>query len=245
MSEKVVLKVLQAEEIDEGEGARVRRLFPGPNMDHLDPFVLLDEFWISPPAGFPDHPHRGFDYITLVLDGAVLHRDSAGNESTISKGEVQRGTTGSGVVHSEMPGTPGMNHGIQLWTALPKRLKGLPPEYQRVPRGSYPRKLIDNYTVSTIVGEGSPVGVHAEVQYLDVITRGGSLPHAVPAGYNALIYVIKGHTDVSGTKLGQYEGAVLRPGATLTVKSATESHYLFIAGRPLNEPIRLRGSFVD
>jgi redox-sensitive bicupin YhaK (pirin superfamily) len=126
------IEIKKAVGTEEGEGAFVRRLFPTQDFNYLDPFVLFDEFFVIPPAGFPDHPHRGFEVITYMRGGAFLHRDSMGNEQIIKAGGVQRITTGRGIVHAEMPGTKGVNHGLQIWINLPRRLKGLEPSYQNI-----------------------------------------------------------------------------------------------------------------
>ena len=114
----------------EGRGATVRRIFPGPDIRHLDPFVLLDDFGVRRPAGFPMHPHRGFEAFTYMIEGAFFHKDNLGNESEIFAGGTQRFTSGKGAWHSEMPSTDGRNRGLQLWVNLPRRLKPMPPDYE-------------------------------------------------------------------------------------------------------------------
>ncbi|KAJ6844722.1 pirin-like protein [Iris pallida] len=131
MPRSVVKKVL-AEAQQEGEGASVRRSIGRPELKNLDPFLMLDEFSVSAPAGFPDHPHRGFETVTYMLEGAFTHQDFSGHKSTIRAGDLQWMTAGRGVVHSEMPAAEGVQKGLQLWINLPSKDKMIEPRYQEL-----------------------------------------------------------------------------------------------------------------
>jgi redox-sensitive bicupin YhaK (pirin superfamily) len=135
---------------------------------HFDPFVLLDEFSIRPPAGFPDHPHGGVEAITYMLEGGFHHRDNIGNDRVIMAGGIQKFTAGKGPVHAELPGTDGLNGDLQLWTRLPKKLQNVEPEYQQVEPAAVPEKSLDGNRIRIIAGEGSPVKLYGKITYLDV-----------------------------------------------------------------------------
>ena len=247
LSNKIVEFVVKAVETDEGEGAKVRRLFPTSDLEYLDPFVLLDEFYVQPPAGFPNHPHRGFEVVTYMLEGAFKHKDSAGNSALLEAGGVQRITTGKGIVHSELPGSEKMNHGLQLWVNLPKRLKGIEPSYQELKPQGVPVKQDGKAgtRVRVIVGEGSPINLQTDVQYIDVEMPAASFSRRIPEGFNSFIYVLTGKVQVGSSVLSPHEAAVLKPGSELNAVADKPARFVLISGRPHNEPIMLMGSFVD
>ena len=231
-----------ARETAEGAGARVKRAFPSYELRTLDPFVLLDEFFVVPPAGFPEHPHGGFEIVTYMLEGAFRHWDNLGNDRTIPVGGVQRITAGRGIRHSELPGTDGMNHGLQLWVNLPKRLKSIDPGYQEVLAEEMPQLRGEAWAARVIVGESSPTRLHTLVLYLDVrLEPGARFRRRLPEGWTVLVYVLEG-------ELSQPEA---RPGILLTLErevelgSVTAARFALIAGEPWREPIRLAGSFVE
>ena len=225
--------------IPEGEGARVRRLFPTTKLRSIDPFILLDEFYAEQPAGFPDHPHRGFEVVTYVLEGSFIHRDSEGNKETVEEGGVQRITTGKGIVHSEMPGTKGMNHGLQLWVNLPQKLKNATPSYQNVPPSSIPIKREEGQTVRVIVGEGSPVLLQTPVVYLDITVEKTKISkQKINKGFNALVYTLEGVLELgdskgsfSGLKVEPHQAAVLK-GTEFAYTSDTAARFVVISGKP-------------
>ncbi|MGH9027781.1 MAG: pirin family protein, partial [Acidimicrobiia bacterium] len=162
MSSRSATRVVDTGRTFEGEGFEVRRAFPTPNLDMIDPFLLLDEMGPSEHApgdakGAPDHPHRGFETVTYLLDGAFEHRDSAGNAGRLGPGDVQWMTAGAGVVHSEMPATElrdrgGRLHGFQLWVNLPAAEKMKPPHYQEIPAADIPVVRRDGVTARVIAG---------------------------------------------------------------------------------------------
>ncbi len=242
---QVRLKI-PALETEEGAGARVRRVFPTPHLRHLDPFVLLDEFYVIPPAAFPDHTHRGFEAVTYMLEGAFHHRDNMGNDRIVSTGGVQRFTAGKGLVHAELPGTPDLNHGLQLWVNLPRRLKGIEPSYQQVEPSAIPERKAKDAHIRTVVGEGSPVRLYTPMRYLDVaLEPRASFEDEIPPEWNALIYILEGQLRLNGLELASGQAAVLEPGSKVTAVAEGPARLVLLMGKPHGEPIRQRGPFVD
>uniref|UniRef100_A0A672T8A5 Pirin n=1 Tax=Sinocyclocheilus grahami TaxID=75366 RepID=A0A672T8A5_SINGR len=147
---KVVLSVEQSE----GVGARVRRSIGRKEMKNLDPFLMLDEFCIAKPAaGFPDHPHRGFETVTYLLSGVTAHEDSCGHSGRLEPGDLQWMTAGRGVIHAEMPVSDGRIHGLQLWVNLKSADKMVEPQYQELKSKEIPKPSKDGVTVNVISGE--------------------------------------------------------------------------------------------
>jgi len=242
------VRVVPAIETEEGDGARVRRLFPTGAMRDADPFALLDEFDLRPPAGFPEHPHRGFEALTYMLEGSFHHRDDMGNDSTVTAGGAQRFTAGGrGIVHSEMPGSKGRSRGLQLWVKLPAMLKGVAPSYQQVDGPGIPEAVGEGWRARIVVGEGSPVRLSTPVRYLDVrLDAWATFEDEVPDGWRGLVYVLDGRVTVDGQEVRSGSAAMLAPGSRPKV-SAVEgpAHLVLLLGRPIGEPIIHRGPFVD
>ncbi|MFP3871741.1 MAG: pirin family protein [Candidatus Natronoplasma sp.] len=157
----------------EGAGAEVRRIFPSTSLDHLDPFVLLDEFFVDADKGFPMHRHAGFEAVTYILEGSFRHKDDIGNDSVVGEGGVQKFTAGKGIKHSEMPVGEKGAHGFQLWVNLPKEKKEIEPNYQKVEAKKIPETKDGTTIIRTIIGEGSPVKIETPVVYQDVILEKG------------------------------------------------------------------------
>jgi redox-sensitive bicupin YhaK (pirin superfamily) len=230
----------------EGDGADVRRLMPQPGFMNYDPFVLWDHFDVSPGAGFPDHPHRGFEAITYVFEGSMNHKDNLGNESTVTIGGAQRFTAGKGLVHSEMPSPEGHTRGIQLWINLPKHLKTTQPSYQQVDAQDIPEQVIDRGTVRVIAGEGSPLELHTPVRYLDVsLAEGGHFREAVPEGYRGFVYIVDGKTAVNGDDVASGDACYMDKAAELYVEARESCRFMVCFGKPHGEPIRQHGPYVD
>ncbi|MFQ5586726.1 MAG: pirin family protein, partial [Thermodesulfobacteriota bacterium] len=210
------------------------------------PFVLWDHFDVSPGAGFPDHPHRGFEAITYVFEGSMNHKDNLGNESTVTRGGAQRFTAGKGLVHSEMPSPEGHTRGIQLWINLPKRLKTTQPSYQQVDAQDIPKQVIDRGTVRTIAGEGSPLELHTPVRYLDVsLEEGGQLREQIPGDYRGFVYMVDGKATVNGDEVYSGDGCYMENVAELHVEAGGSCRFMVCFGRPHGEPIRQYGPYVD
>ena len=263
-----VSQVIDAVRTVEGEGFVVNRPFPTRSLDHFDPFLLLDQMGpadLGPgeAKGAPDHPHRGFETVTYMLEGRMEHKDSAGNAGAIGPGDVQWMTAGAGVVHSEMPGQDllargGRMHGFQLWVNLPRRDKMMKPRYQEIPAGRIPTARSDDGKVSVRVIAGEALGQKAvietrtPIQYVHfTIQPGGRIVQPVPRDYNAFAYVIEG----AGT-VGVEDRPVTRrqmvmlandgDDVAITASSTSQQamEVLVIAGVPLREPVARYGPFV-
>jgi len=240
------IRIRQATEMEEGAGAKVRRLFPVAGCRNHDPFVLWDHFEIAPGSGFPAHPHRGFEAITYLFEGAMEHADNLGNRSTVGPGGAQRFTAGRGIIHSEMPNTAGKTRGIQLWINLPQRLKSLPPAYQALSADDLPEHSWEGGKKRIIVGEGSPLLLQTKVEYFSLeLTPGGSYSWTPPASTSGLIYVVDGEVTVSGHTLTRGYAALIDDGGALGLSSRSGCHVMVCFGHRHGEPIHQHGPYVD
>lgn len=240
-----ILKRLEATPTHEGKGALVHRVFPSRNLRHLDPFVLLDDFDVSPPAGFPFHPHRGFEAFTYMLEGAFDHEDNLGNKSRVGAGGIQRFCSGAGAWHSEMPGTEQTNRGLQLWVNLPRRLKKMRPEYQAVPGEQIAESRWQGGACREVVTPNAAADLKTQVTYLDVtLGKNGRFELPVEPGHNTLLYAIQGSLSVQGSPVERHQALLLSAGG-LSVESRSPARFLFLSGRPHGEPIIHRGPYVD
>jgi hypothetical protein len=252
-------RIINGQFVMDGAGVKINRVLTGPLQRRLDPFLMLDAFGSDKPgdyiAGFPEHPHRGFETITYMLAGRMRHRDSAGNEGMITDGGVQWMTAGRGVIHSEMPEqNEGLMEGFQLWLNLPASDKMIEPWYRDIPLEEVPRfTLDDGVTVQVIAGsthgvDGAVQRAHTEPLYLDLeIPAGVTFEQPIPAGHNAFVYVFRGEAVIEGKGVGQARMAILdnAPGADgVRIKAVADTRMLVLAGRPLNEPIAQYGPFV-
>jgi redox-sensitive bicupin YhaK (pirin superfamily) len=240
-----VSRKVEAVETAEGEGAIVKRVFPTRHLMSFDPFPLLDEFNITPPAGFPEHPHGGFEAVTYMLQGGFHHRDNLGNDSIVMAGGVQRFTAGKPIIHSELPGTEGVNRGLQLWVRLPAKLQSLVPTYQQVDAKDIPEQRVNGHLVRTVVGKNSPIKLQNEVTYLDVaLPPNQPFTHDVRQDFNALIYVLEGTVKIGNTEVGKSEAGLLTEGDSIELSAPAFARLVVIGGKPHGEEIILRGSFV-
>jgi len=254
-----VERVIAGQYVMDGAGVKINRVLTNTLQRRLDPFLMLDAFGSDKAgdyiAGFPEHPHRGFETVTYMLAGRMRHRDSAGNEGLVTDGGVQWMTAGRGVIHSEMPEqNEGLMEGFQLWLNLPAKDKMMAPWYRDIPNEQVPRFTTDaGATVQVIAGESH--GVAGAVQregteplYLDIeLPEGASFEQAIPAGHNAFIYVFRGEAVVGGKGVPQTRMAIFdnAEGADgVVVKAAKPTRLLLIAGRPLKEAIAQYGPFV-
>jgi redox-sensitive bicupin YhaK (pirin superfamily) len=239
------LVIIPALPTTDGAGATLSRIFPSPYLKHLDPFVLLDDFNVGPPAGFPTHPHRGFEAFTYMLEGAFHHKDNLGNDSVITAGGTQRFTSGRGAYHSEMPGSDGPNRGLQLWVNLPRRLKQMPPNYGGDAAEKIPEIRSERERRRTIVGKGSPVELQTQVTYFDIALEAGArFRQAIDDGWNTVVYVIIGALDQSGTRLDAQHAALPKPGE-IEIVAHVPTRFAFLSGKAHHEPIYQHGPFVD
>jgi hypothetical protein len=262
-----VEEVITAHRQLEGGGFVVRRPFPTGGLDLVDPFLLLDEMGPADYApgeavGAPDHPHRGFETVTYMLEGAFEHEDSAGNRGTIAAGDVQWMTAGRGVVHSEMPTKAirekgGRVHGFQIWVNLPARDKMIAPRYQEVPSAGIPEGTSADGLARVRVIAGEALGVravidtHTPIVYQDwTLQPGASVEQAVAEGQNALVYVFEGSAVVGSdrTTLNDGQLGLLGPGASVSLEvpagAKAGARLLLLAGQPLREPVARYGPFV-
>ncbi|XP_057436631.1 pirin-like protein [Lotus japonicus] len=250
---RLVLKKVLAKSQREGDGAVVRRGIGRSELKNLDPFLMLDHFSVSPPGGFPDHPHRGFETVTYMLEGAITHQDFAGHKGTIGPGDVQWMTAGRGIVHSEMPGEA-TNKGLQLWINLSAKDKMIEPNYQELLSDNIPTAEKDGVEVRVIAGEAmgvhSPVYTRTPTMYLVFTMMPGSEWHqSIPESWNSFVYVFEGEGvfgSPSSSPTMPYHVLVLSLGDGLSVwnNSSKPLKFVLIGGQPINEPVVQYGPFV-
>jgi len=254
-----VERVTGGQFVMDGAGVKINRVLTQTLQRRLDPFLMLDAFGSDKAgdyiAGFPEHPHRGFETVTYMLTGRMRHRDSAGNEGLVTNGGVQWMTAGRGVIHSEMPEQEeGLMEGFQLWLNLPARDKMGTPWYRDIPAAEVPRFALESGAMVQVIA-GASHGVAGAVQrdgtqplYLDIdLPAGATLDQPLPAGHNAFLYAFRGEVVVEGKGVPQARMAILdnaRGADGVRIKAAAPSRLLLIAGRPLHEPIAQYGPFV-
>ncbi len=255
-----IARMIQGRETSDGAGVKLRRYIATPELDMLDPFLLLDSFRSDDPddyiAGFPPHPHRGFETVTYLLAGRMRHKDSTGREGVIQAGGVQWMTAGSGIEHSEMPEQEqGLLDGFQLWVNLPAAKKMQQPRYQEFEPEQIPlEQRADGIEIHVIAGTtsrgtiGAVKDVSAAPMYFDITLPAGKALHEnVPAGYNGFIYLIEGAVTINGDNEQELQAktlAVLTEGDCVEVAARSDSRFLLIAGKPFNEPVARYGPFV-
>jgi quercetin 2,3-dioxygenase len=258
---RAVVKTVVGQPTSDGAGVRLTRVMGTAALDSLDPFLLLDEFRSDDPndyiAGFPDHPHRGFETVTYMLAGRMRHGDNQGNSGSLGPGSVQWMTAGRGIVHSELPEQErGLLWGFQLWVNLPASEKMTAPRYQDIPAADIPEVAIaDGVTARVVAGrsaghDGPVHGVATEPLYLDLgLDADARATVPVPATHNAFLYVYQGavrvgpEADPRNVRRGEL--AVLGPGESVDVGAGPEpARLLLVAGRPLAEPVARYGPFV-
>ncbi len=263
MKPRSVTRLLSSTRTREGAGFIVRRPFPVPGVEQVDPFLLLDEMGPVDNApgqavGAPDHPHRGFETVTYILEGEAEHEDSAGNRGRIGPGDVQWMTAGRGVVHSEMPSRRmqaegGRLHGFQLWVNLPKRDKMMEPRYQEIPAARIPKATSPDgrARVAVIAGEALSVSAVIEtrtpIAYHDwTLDAGASVDVALPPSFTGFAFVFSGEAIIGapGERVIDGQAALFAAGGPLHLESAKGARLLLIAGEPIREPVARYGPFV-
>ncbi len=255
--ERDVRLVIDAQNVSDGAGVKLRRSLGSRALPMLDPFLMLDEFHSDHPEdylkGFPDHPHRGFETVTYMIDGAMEHRDSLGNHGHLGPGSTQWMTAGSGIIHSEMPKQEnGLMWGFQLWVNLPAAHKMNKPRYQDLPAHEIVELTIGDATVRLVAGEAGgrrgPVdGIVTAPQMLDVkLPAHGRFTHPLPPAHNAFVYVFEGAALVGASKKPVARGqlAVLGAGDAVSISSDEGARLLLLAGAPIGEPVARYGPFV-
>jgi len=257
-SARPVLAAFEGVETSDGAGVSLTRLLGTSRLRMLDPFLMLDFFGSDQPqayiAGFPEHPHRGFETVTYMLAGRMRHGDNHGHSGVIETGGVQWMTAGRGLLHSEMPEQEeGLLKGFQLWINLPQCLKMTEPRYQEFDAGKIPLETrADGGAVKAIAGTtsqgtSSPIRAEAtDARYFDVtLPPGGTFAEPLPAEHSAFLVVYEGALEVSGEAVGALRIAVLGEGERVDVTAGTQgARFLLLAGQPLNEPVAWGGPFV-
>jgi hypothetical protein len=251
--QREILKKIRGTATSDGDGVRLTRVIGTPELSDLDPFLLLDEFGsddaVDYAGGFPDHPHRGFETVTYMLEGRMRHRDNRGNSGLLESGSVQWMTAGRGIVHSEMPEQEdGAMRGFQLWVNLPARDKMSAPRYQdvapdRIPEVAAGQGARVRVIAGTFDGSVGPVaGISVDPLYLDVaLDAGAAFRAAIPRGHQAFAYVYEG--GIEGVGAGEL--AVLGDGDEFATTALQRgARFILVAGRPLREPVARYGPFV-
>jgi redox-sensitive bicupin YhaK (pirin superfamily) len=260
---RTVSRVITPAEVMEGAGVRLHRSFPRGDVDYLDPFLLFDDFSSDEPddfiKGFPWHPHRGIETVTYLLKGKVNHGDSIGNKGVIGPGDAQWMTSGSGIMHEEMPqAMEGGMTGFQLWVNLPAKLKMSPPRYQDITAGEIPVVRGDQgIEVRVIAGEvegiaGPVTEIAAQPAYLDVtLPAGSNFTHSTPPGHTVLAYIFEGRAifgaaeDGGGKPVSRRGFISFCDGEQVRISAGDEdARFLLLAGKPLGEPVARHGPFV-
>ncbi|EIE76783.1 hypothetical protein G6F46_000245 [Rhizopus delemar] len=251
---KITKSVLSRQQMD-GEGAVVYRSIGTAALRNLDPFLMLDEFDVRAPGGFPDHPHRGFETVTYMLEGEFLHEDFKGHKGHLRAGDLQWMSAAKGIVHAEIPASNQRAHGLQLWVNLSKKDKLSEPNYQE-----YPAEKVtsvtpeEGVTIKVIAGESygvkSPVMTRTPTMFIDVqLKKGKRIEQIIPENYAGFIYTISG-TAIYGADQHRSEAhhtLVLdnNNGNYIPVESLSDDcHFVVIAGQPIKEPVVQYGPFV-
>ena len=263
MNTRKLQAVIESVAASDGAGVKLRRSLGSRPNQRFDPFLMLDEFFSDDPndylAGFPDHPHRGFETVTYMLDGRMRHEDVLGNRGDLGPGDAQWMTAGHGIIHSEMPQqAAGRMRGFQLWINLPAREKMRPAAWRDIPSQDIPTVALDgggelrviagSFVQAGVVTAGPVGGLSTEPLYYDVrLPASASIDLATPAGHNAFLYVYEGAAVVGedARPLPYRAAGLLTPGdAVHIVAGATGAKLLFLAGKPIGEPVVQYGPFV-
>ncbi len=259
MSTRELRQIVNGDQVSDGAGVQLKRVIGSPQLSMLDPFLMFDAFGSDRPqeylAGFPPHPHRGFETVTYMLAGKMRHEDSAGNRGVIETGGVQWMSAGRGVIHSEMPEQEeGLLAGFQLWVNLPAAEKMSEPRYQERSASEIPIENHENGTRIKVVAGKTDNGTEGVIDnpYVNPLYLHVELPaeisfeQQVAEGDNSFVYVINGQLSVGDKqrplKAGQL--GVLERGETVKLFAETDSELLLVSGRPLKEPVARGGPFV-
>lgn len=259
MSTRELRQIVNGDQVSDGAGVQLKRVIGSPQLNMLDPFLMFDAFGSDRPqeylAGFPPHPHRGFETVTYMLAGKMRHEDSVGNKGVIETGGVQWMTAGKGIIHSEMPEQEeGLLAGFQLWVNLPASEKMTEPHYQERSAEEIPVETHDNGTEIRVVAGQTDKGTKGVIDnpYVNPLYLHVQLPAAtafvqqVAKTDNSFIYVIDGQVSIGDKqrllKTGQL--GVLEPGSEVILQAEQDSEFLLVSGQPLKEPVARGGPFV-
>ena len=264
MTTRSLSRIIPSIPVSDGAGVKLRRsLGQAPGM-RLDPFLMLDEFSSESAddylAGFPDHPHRGFETVTYMLDGHMLHQDHLGNRGDLVSGGAQWMTAGRGIIHSEMPQQQsGRMRGFQLWINLPAREKMKPASYRDIPPEAIPSLSLAGGGEARVIagtlsvdgsGLAGPIqGISTEPLFIDVrLPAGAVFACPLATGHNAFAYVYEGALAVGSPEgastLATHQAGVLSAGERIEVRAEGDAAFLLLAARPLGEPVVQYGPFV-
>ncbi|MDH4173584.1 MAG: pirin family protein [Betaproteobacteria bacterium] len=256
MTSRTLQKVIPSIPASDGAGVKLRRSLGASQLARHDPFLMLDEFYSDDPndylAGFPSHPHRGFETVTYMLDGHMQHKDSGGNTGDLGPGDVQWMTAARGLIHSEMPQqTEGRMRGFQLWLNLPAKEKMRPPAYSDIPAAQIPVVPVERGSVKVIAGRfgdtnGAMRGGTTDAHYWDVhLEPGASFEAALPADHNAFLYAYEGEVRVGNEALPHRAAGLLSAGDKVALVAGDKgARVLVLAGKPIGEPVVQYGPFV-
>lgn len=260
MTERMLKQIIPGAETSDGAGVRIKRSLGQQQTVRLDPFLMLDEFGSSDArdyiAGFPSHPHRGFETVTYMIEGHMLHEDHLGNRGNLRNGGVQWMTAGRGIIHSEMPQQEeGTMRGFQLWLNLPAAEKMTEAGYRDIQPEDIPEITLPGGRIKLIAGDlviagervvGAVSNRSTQPVYADLhLDPGGRATLPVPASHNALLYLYEGSASVAGKALPLSAASVLDDGDEVTVNAGdTGARLLLIAGKPIGEPVVQHGPFV-
>ena len=250
-----ITKTVQGIPATDGAGVKLKRVIGSPQLDMLDPFLMLDEFGSDDPdswlAGFPDHPHRGFETVTIMLDGRVRHADSVGNKGVIEAGDVQWMTAGRGIIHSEMPErAEGRLRGFQLWVNLPSALKMVAPRYQDTPSARIATTVKNGISLRVITGEAlgtlGPVQTLIPVRLLTAeFGAHATLNLPVAKTHNCFGYVYDGEVRCGAQRVASGTLAVFEDGDALVLEGGAKGAKILLCnGMPIREPVARYGPFV-
>jgi quercetin 2,3-dioxygenase len=252
-------QIINGDRVSDGAGVQLTRIIGSPHLNMLDPFLMFDAFGSDKPqdyiAGFPPHPHRGFETVTYMLEGRMRHEDSAGNAGVIETGGVQWMTAGKGIIHSEMPEQKeGRLAGFQLWVNLPAKEKMSEPKYQEFDAEQIPVAKLDNGTEIKVIAGQTDSGVAGVINnpfvnplYLHVFLPGGvTFEQTVKETDNTFLYLMKGQLQIGDKQrpLNAGQLAVLETGSKVRVNSERDTEFVLVSGQPLKEPVARGGPFV-
>ncbi len=249
---RTIQKVIKGSWQNEGVGAKVIRSVGSRGFERCDPFLMLDEFHVEQPAGFPAHPHRGFETLTYMISGEFQHEDFMGNKGKIKSGDFQYMTAGRGVVHSEQPFSK-KAHGLQLWINLPKSKKMMEPRYQDQIKENVPTTTIGDASIKVIAGDLNDTKANVFTQtpmcYFD-ISLNGTTQIPLRNDFHGFLYILEGECMVNDKLYDAHNTLVLNECKndqnldTISLTSKQPCRVFLIAGVPINEPIAQRGPFV-
>jgi redox-sensitive bicupin YhaK (pirin superfamily) len=258
MTQIEVKKIIKALNASDGAGVKLKRSIGTPEADYIDPFLMLDEFGSENKddylAGFPPHPHRGIETVTYMLNGEFEHEDSTGSKGKMTPGDIQWMKTGRGIIHSEMPAMKdGKLLGFQLWINMPAKMKMNKPKYDFIKSEQITQYKDVDKLINLIAGkfkdkEGPVKGHNVEPIYFDIeLKEEKTVNLEVPDTHNSFIYLLKGELKIGTNKHETTNDStliLLERGTKLKISANKKSKFLFIAGKPIGEPIARGGPFV-